>query len=120
MGFLKYKGYTGTIDYTPEDGCLFGVVLGLHGVSISYEGDTIAELKADFEAGIDDYLDDCASEGKEPQKPYSGKISLRMSSDMHQRVAQEANNKGESINAYILAAIESSIAQGRSMYSGVR
>ena len=26
MGYLKYKGYTGSVEYSEEDKCLFGKV----------------------------------------------------------------------------------------------
>lgn len=56
MGQLKYKGYTGSVEYSEEDNCLFGKVLGLRTDCITYEGETINELKSDFEGAIDDYL----------------------------------------------------------------
>ena len=31
MGQLKYKGYTGSVEFSDEDNCLFGKVQGLHG-----------------------------------------------------------------------------------------
>jgi len=67
-GKLTYKGYVGSIDYTPEDGVLFGKVLGIKGL-ISYEGVSITDINKDFEEAIDDYLEMCADKGYEPQKP---------------------------------------------------
>ena len=55
MGQLKYKGYAGSVEYNEEDNCLFGKVLGLKKDCITYEGETISELKSDFEGAIDDY-----------------------------------------------------------------
>ena len=52
MSLLEYKGYQGTIEI--EDNILFGHVLGLKNTIISYEGNTINELKTDFQNGIDD------------------------------------------------------------------
>lgn len=60
---LKYKGYTGSVEYSDEDNCLFGKVQGLRGTLISYEGTTIDEIRADFEGAIDDYLASCESRG---------------------------------------------------------
>ena len=56
MGFLKYKGYTGSVEYSEEDNCLFGKVQGLTKDRIIYEGTTVDELTADFHGAIDDYL----------------------------------------------------------------
>ena len=52
MGQLKYKGYAGSVEYNEEDNCLFGKVLGLKKDCITYEGETISELKSDFEGAI--------------------------------------------------------------------
>ena len=48
MGYLKYKGYTGSVEYSEEDNCLFGKVQGMTKDSITYEGATVDELTADF------------------------------------------------------------------------
>lgn len=69
MGYLSYKGYTGSVEYSPEDGCLFGKVQGLYGTLISYEGNSVEEIKKDFEEAIDDYLESCKERGIEPAKP---------------------------------------------------
>jgi predicted HicB family RNase H-like nuclease len=67
MDYLYYKGYTGSVEYGEEDNCLFGEVFGMTGSAITYEGTTLDELKADFEAGIDCYLDYC---GRQEVKPH--------------------------------------------------
>ena len=60
MDYLEYKGYKGSIEYSKEDDCLFGKVQGLgKNVLILYEGNTVDELRKDFEGGIDSYLEGC-------------------------------------------------------------
>ena len=56
MGLLNYKGYTGSVDYSEEDNCLYGKVLGMSKDMITYEGQDVNELRRDFEGAIDDYL----------------------------------------------------------------
>ena len=56
MGLLKYKGYTGSVEYSKEDNCWFGKVQGMSKHAITYEGQTLDELKQDFEGAVDDYL----------------------------------------------------------------
>ena len=56
MGLLKYKGYTGSVDYSEEDNCLYGKVLGMSKDMITYEGQDVNELRRDFEGAIVDYL----------------------------------------------------------------
>lgn len=115
MGQLKYKGYIGSVEYSEEDNCLYGKVLGMNKDLISYEGDTVADLKKDFEGAIDDYLASCKDRGVEPRKPFSGKLNLRMPSELHSRVAAMAANTGTTINDFINKAIVKEIEHGCAM-----
>lgn len=69
MGYLSYKGYKGTVEYSEADRCLFGRVIGLAKATIIYEGKSIDELQKDFENGIESYLEGCKEDGVEPTKP---------------------------------------------------
>ena len=64
---LAYKNYNGTVEYSKEDGCLFGKVTGIKSL-LSYEGDSVRELEKDFQNVIDEYLRDCEEKGNSPIK----------------------------------------------------
>ncbi|MDR3366698.1 MAG: hypothetical protein LBO71_07005 [Prevotellaceae bacterium] len=68
MNNLEYKGYIGSIEYSKADGCFVGKVLGMTHDLILYEGNTIDELRADFEAGIESF-ESCEEMGIAPRKP---------------------------------------------------
>ena len=56
METLKYKGFIGSIEAEVEDNTLYGKVLGLDKQTlITYEGQTLSELKQDFENAVDDW-----------------------------------------------------------------
>ena len=101
MGCLKYKGYSGSVEYSEEDNCLYGKVLGMSKDAITYEGAALTELKQDFEGAIDDYLSLCASRGVEPSKPYSGTFNVRVSPEIHSAIAAMAQKAGITINAFV-------------------
>ena len=105
MDYLEYKGYKGSVEYSKQDDCLFGKVQGLNKELIAYEGNTLEELRHDFEEGVDSYLEYCRAEGVEPAKPYSGKLNLRMPSELHSRVAAFVSASGTTINDFINKAI---------------
>ncbi len=105
MGYLKYKGYTGSVEYSEEDMCLFGKVQGMTKDSITYEGTTVEELKKDFEGAIDDYLQLCKEKNITPRKPYSGVLNVRLTPELHSEAALAANKEGITINAYIKNAV---------------
>lgn len=109
MDYLEYKGYKGSVEYSKADNCLFGKVVGMNKDLILYEGTTVDELRIDFEAGIDSYLEGCKADGVEPRKPFSGKLNLRMPSDLHAHVASLAATTGTTINDFINRAIKHEI-----------
>ena len=69
MGQLKYKGYTGSVEYRAEDECLFGKVQRLKGTLISYEEKTVELIRHDFENAVDSYLESCKERHIQPEKP---------------------------------------------------
>ena len=102
---LTYNGYTGSMEFSVEDNCLYGRILGISDL-ISYEGETISELKEDFENAVDDYLALCAEIGKEPQREYRGTFNVRISSELHRKAAIEAAKEKQSLNWVVGKAIE--------------
>lgn len=67
MDYLYHKGFKGSVEYSQADHCLFGKVLGLEDSLILYEGTTLAELRADFEDGVNSYLDSCIEDDTQPE-----------------------------------------------------
>ena len=97
------------MEYSKEDNCLVGKVQGMSKALILYEGQTLDELRRDFEAGVDSYLEGCLADGVEPAKPYSGRLNLRMSSELHSRVAAFVSASGTTINDFINRAIRNEL-----------
>ena len=64
---LEYNGYRGSIEVSPEDNCLFGKILGINDV-VTYEAETVIDLRQAFITAVDDYLTTCRDLGKEPQR----------------------------------------------------
>jgi len=100
---LEYNGYIGTVE--AEDGVFVGRVAGLRDV-ITFEGTTFAEVERAFRDSIDDYLAFCAQRGEPADRPYSGRIPLRVSPGTHRRAAMRAQAEGLSLNQWIARRIE--------------
>jgi len=96
---LKYKGYHGSLEFSVEDDCLHGRLQDINDI-ITYEGDTVKEVKAAFKDSVDDYLAYCKETGKEPDKPYSGKVMFRLKPKTHAIAARAARSKGVSLNQW--------------------
>ena len=108
---LMYKGYYGSIEFSLEDNCLFGSLIGMETGTMTYEGDTVNELKTRFEETVDIYLEHCQECGIKPQKPFSGLFSIRLNPSLHQMIAIKAIEKGISVNRFIKQAVEHELYQ---------
>ncbi|MCD8208233.1 MAG: type II toxin-antitoxin system HicB family antitoxin [Bacteroidales bacterium] len=111
MSTMFYKGYIGSIEVSEEDNCLFGEVLALpKDTMITYEGQTVEELREDFHGAVDDYLAHCEAKGINPRKSYSGALNVRISPETHQRIAALSFSEGISINAFIRRTLDERVA----------
>jgi len=108
MKNLEYKGYTGSIEYSKEDGQLYGKVLGIKGL-ISYEGATGKKLEADFIDAIDTYLADCKQDRVAPEKPFKGSFNVRISPKLHRKAALLAMEEKTSLNSFVAESIRERI-----------
>ena len=107
MNTMSYKGYVGSIEVSEADNCLYGRVLDLpNNTAITYEGETVAELKEDFQGAVDDYIVFCEENGIKPKKSYSGTLNVRISPETHCRLATLAKRAGVSLNAFIKEALD--------------
>lgn len=99
MNTMTFKEYAARIEYSDEDGCFIGHIAGIKDV-IGFHAETVKELRAAFEEAVDDYLATCTKLGRAPQKPYSGKLMLRVPPEVHARAAMMAQAHGVSINQW--------------------
>jgi len=99
MTTLTYKGYTGVIDLDIDEDILHGEVVDLRD-TITFQGESVPEMKKAFQDSVDDYLDFCSLEGVQPEKPFSGKFMLRVGPNKHKFINRAALHSGKSINAW--------------------
>lgn len=109
MNTLTYKGYIGSVAFSEKDNVFFGKIEGIDGL-VNFEGESVKELTDAFHQAVDDYLAYCQEEGIEPHKSYSGSLNVRLTPEMHSRVAALAKRMGISINAFIRSAVEKQIS----------
>lgn len=106
---LEYKGFSGTVEYSADDNVLFGKVIGIKSL-ISYEGQSIDELKSDFEGAVDDYLMFCEEKGIKPEKTYRGSFNVRFSPETHRMATLIASSEHISLNQFIENSVNEKIA----------
>lgn len=97
---LKYKGYTGHAEFDDEAGIFHGEVLDLKDV-ITFQGKSVKELEKAFRDSVDDYLEFCAKKGVQPDKPFTGRLMLRLPPELHRKTYMNARHAGKSLNQWI-------------------
>ncbi|AFY49546.1 protein encoded in hypervariable junctions of pilus gene clusters [Nostoc sp. PCC 7524] len=97
---MKYKGYEAVVEFDDEAEIFHGEVINIRDV-ITFQGDSVKELKQAFYDSVDDYLEFCKERGEEPEKPFSGKFMLRINPELHKTIAIKAKKEGQSLNSWI-------------------
>ena len=67
---LEYKGYIGKVEFDEKTGIYHGEVVNITDV-VTFQADSIEEVKEEFEESIDDYLEFCQERGEAPESPGS-------------------------------------------------
>ena len=109
MSILTYKGYQSSFEYDPDADIFHGEVLHLNDV-ITFQGRSIDELKAALAESVEVYLEYCREKGRAPEKPYSGTFNVRLTPEIHQRIAMRAAHDGLSLNKWVAKALETAVA----------
>lgn len=109
MNTMTYKGYAARVEYSEEDGCFIGHLVGIRDV-VGFHGESVSELRTAFEEAVDDYLETCKKLGREPDHVYSGQFRLRLTPELHARAAITAQTQGKSLNAWVSEVLEKTLA----------
>jgi predicted HicB family RNase H-like nuclease len=106
---MEYKGYIGRIEFNDEAGIFHGEVINTRDV-ITFQGESVAELKTALKDSVEDYLAFCGSRGEEPDRPFSGQFMTRISPELHRQVHLAAGLAGKSLNAWVSDQLQLAIA----------
>ena len=108
MNIMKYRGYVAHIEYDEEDRIFVGHLAGIKDI-VGFHGTTVVELESAFHESVDNYIAISEETGRLAQKPYSGKLMLRVSPDVHAAVATAAQVHGKSINQWASEVLDKSV-----------
>jgi predicted HicB family RNase H-like nuclease len=97
---MKYKNYEARVSFDDEAGIFHGEVIGIRDV-ITFQGESVAELRKAFAESVDDYLAFCVDRGEEPDKPFSGRFVLRIKPELHKQIYLAAKQEEKSLNTWI-------------------
>ncbi|MDY6906397.1 MAG: type II toxin-antitoxin system HicB family antitoxin [Thermodesulfobacteriota bacterium] len=101
---MEYKGYFARVEFDDEANIFHGEVINLRDV-ITFEGESVDELRKAFTESVEDYLEFCAERGEAPEKPYSGKFLVRVGPELHKTLVIQARRNGKSLNTWVSDAL---------------
>ncbi|MEQ2639814.1 type II toxin-antitoxin system HicB family antitoxin [Coprococcus hominis (ex Arizal et al. 2022)] len=101
---MEYKGYHTKIEFDVESMSLRGKIEGINDY-VDFEAEDVVTIEKEFHSAVDDYLEFCAEVGKEPEKEYKGTFNVRISPDLHKKLAIYALKDGRSLNSEVEKAI---------------
>lgn len=111
MNTMELDGFTAIIRYNPETDEFRGEIQGLNGGADFY-GRTPDELRREFRASLDFFIEVCEKHGRPVKKQSSGKLILRLPPELHQEAATAAQAAGISLNNLIADAIRHELHRG--------
>ena len=99
MNTMMHRGYAAKVEYSEEDGCFVGHIVGIRSI-VGFDGASVTQLRRAFHQAVDHYIAVCEERGLAPEKPYSGRVMLRLSPELHARASAVAQVKGMSFNQW--------------------
>lgn len=108
MNNLEYKGFKAKVEFSADDDVFFGRLIGIRDI-VTFEGQTVEQLKESFKEAVDFHIEVCEKTGEELRKHYSGKVFLRLPSELHARIAETAEASGKSINEWGKDVLEKAV-----------
>ncbi len=108
MNTMTYKTYTARIEFDDRDNIFVGRILGVRSI-ISFHGTTVTALRSAFKRAMDDYLSECKAQDIKPERPASGKLLLRVTSDVHGKAMVAAQIAGKSLNQWAAELLKDAV-----------
>ncbi|MDP8994379.1 MAG: type II toxin-antitoxin system HicB family antitoxin [Pseudomonadota bacterium] len=102
---LRHNGYVARIEFDSDDRIFVGRIAGIED-GVSFHSDTVEGLITAFQEALSDYIETCAKVGKQPEKPFSGKVFLRVDPATHAKATIAAKLAGKSLNQFGEEALE--------------
>ena len=86
MNTLTHNGYRARVEFDVDvdDRIFVGHIIGIRDI-VAFHGESVNELEAAFREAMDDYLAACKKLEQAPDKPNSGRVTLRLPLDLHAR-----------------------------------
>ncbi len=109
---MEYKNYLARIEFDDDAAIFHGEVINAKDV-ITFQGESVGELRQAFEDSVEDYLAFCAERGEEPDPPFSGRLTIRLTPEQHRQVILAAERAGKDVSAWVVQVIDQAASASR-------
>ena len=106
---IEYMRYVGVVDFDPEMDLFHGTVINTQDV-ITFYGASVAELREEMQKSLEVYFEVCEEQGKAPDKPFSGELTIQTSLELYSRIALNAARHQLEIDIYLQEIIEKAVS----------
>ena len=106
---IEYKGYIGVVDFDPEIDLFHGTVINTQDV-ITFYGASVTELREEMQKSLEVYFEVCKEQGKVPDKPFSGTLTIQTSPELYGRIALNAARRQLEIGVYLQEVLEKAVS----------
>ena len=108
---MTYKGYLAHIAFDEQANLFHGEVINIRDV-VTFQGQSVHELRQAFADSIEDYLSFCAERGEAPDQPFSGRLTIRLSPKQHRKVILAAEKAGKDVGQWVAEALAQAVELG--------
>jgi predicted HicB family RNase H-like nuclease len=102
---LEYKDYFGSVQYSADDDIFYGKLEFIRDL-VSYDGKDVNSLKKAFQEAVNDYLELCQEQKREPNIPFRGSFNVRTGSELHRKASVYAQENNITLNTLVTEALQ--------------
>ena len=106
---ITYKEFIGAVHLSTKDSVFYGKIEGINDL-VTFEGESVSELKFAFEEAVEDYIRLCVEVDKEPLKSFKGSFNIRITPKLHSKAFKIAALSGKSLNQFVSDAIKKEVS----------
>ena len=105
---MEYQSYVARVEFDEEADSFHGEVINLRDV-ITFEGKSVSELRKAMRESVEDYLAFCEDRKEEPEKPFSGRILVRIDPALHREIYVRSREEDKSLNSWIAEKLNDAV-----------
>jgi predicted HicB family RNase H-like nuclease len=105
---MEYKSYLAHVEFDEEANIFHGEVVNIRDV-ITFQGKSVDELRQSFVDSVEDYFAFCAERSEEPEQPFSGRFTVRLTPEQHRKVILAAEKSGRNIDKWVAEVLERAV-----------